>query len=138
MRRPNLRELQNELLKAGIAPRYVRRTLDELHDHYEDLFEYALNDGCDAAAAEWRAIDELGDIRDIAEAMRRQPELRSWAYRFPHLAMVVYPLTFLAVKPVMVGVEHAPDLARWATCIFLGGVATAATFLIMQLSIALT
>jgi len=138
MPRPSLAELQNELLRAGIAPRHVRRTVGELNDHFEDLVEFALSDGADVNAAQIQALDDLGDLRDVARAMRLQPELRSWAFRFPHLAMVVYPLTFFALKPVMVGVELAGPVARWVTCIFLGGIVTAAIFLCMQLSIALT
>ncbi len=138
MPRPNLAELQNELLRAGIAPRHVRRTLGELSDHFEDLIDHALVDGVDLNTAQLRALDDLGDLRDVAKAMRLQPQLRSWAFRFPHLAMVVYPLTFFALKPVMVGVEHAGHVARWATCILLGGIVTAAIFLFMQLSITLT
>ena len=84
---------------------------------------------------------DLGDLRDLAAAIRSQPELRSWAYRFPHLALLVYPLTCLALLPavpVMAGIAHAGYLARWAACIFLSGVVTAAIFLFMQLTIALT
>lgn len=138
MPRPNLAELRNELLRAGIAPRHVRRVVGELDDHFEDLVERSLIEGTDLQSAELQALDDLGDYRDIAHAMRLQPELRRWAFRYPYLAIVVYPLTFFALKPVMAGVEHAGDVARWATCIFLGGMATAAMFLFMQLSIALT
>lgn len=138
MPRPSLAELQNDLLRAGIAPRHVRRTVGELNDHYEDLVKYALLDGADIDTAQVQALDDLGDLHDVARAMRSQPELRSWAFRFPYLAMVVYPLTFFALKPVMVGVELAGPVARWATCVFLGGIVTAGIFLFMQLSIALT
>jgi len=138
MPRPGLADLQNDLLRAGIAPRHVRRTVGELNDHFEDLVNDALIDGTNIDAAQVQALGDLGDLRDVAQAMRLQPELRSWAYRFPHLAMVVYPMTFFAIKPIMVGVELAGQVARWATCMFLGGIVTAAIFLFMQLSIALT
>lgn len=138
MPKPDLSQLQNELLRAGISPRHVRRTVDELSDHFEDLVEHALIEKNDIQAAKQRALDELGDYRDIANAIRLHPEFRCWALRFPRLALVLYPLTYFVLNPVMVGVNHAADLARWMTCIFLGGAATAAIFLFMQLSIALT
>ena len=39
----DLSRLQSELLRSGVAPRHVRRTVDELNDHYEDLVEQALS-----------------------------------------------------------------------------------------------
>lgn len=141
MPRPDLNGLQNELLRSGVAPRLVRRTVSELSDHYEDLVDSALADGVEPDAAEQRALAELGDWRDVAAAVRSQPELRSWAYRFPYLALIVYPLTCLALlpaMPVMVGVANAAHLARWAACIVLSAVVTTAIFLFMQLTIALT
>jgi len=51
-----------------------------------------------------------------------------------------YPTTLalLPAVPVMAGIAHVGYLARWLMCIFLGGVVTAAMFLLMQLSIVLT
>jgi hypothetical protein len=139
--RLDLSELQNELLRSGVSPRHIRRTLGELRDHYDDLVDHAIADGAGYATAQERALAELGDLHDVAVAIRSQPALRSWAYRFPYLALIVYPLTCLALLPaipVLVGVAHAAHLARWAACIFLSGVVTAAIFLFMQLTIALT
>jgi len=141
MPRPNLAELQKDLLRAGIAPRHVRRTVGELTDHFEDLIDHALIDGVDLDTAQLRALDDLGDLGDVARAMRLQPELRSWAFRFPRVAAVVYPLTcvvLLPAAPVFIGAAHANYLARWAVCLFLSGVVTAAMFLMLQMAITLT
>lgn len=141
MPRLDLAGLQNDLLRAGVAPRHVRRTVAELTDHYDDLVGNALADGADRAAAEKSALRDLGDLRDIAAAIRAQPGLRSWANRFPYVALIVYPLTYVALLPaipIMAGVAHAGALGRWAACIFLSGVVTAAMFLFLQLSIVLT
>jgi len=141
MPRLDLSGLQNELLRSGVAPRHVRRTVSELGDHFDDLVDGALTDGIELYAAQERALAELGDPRDLALAIRSQPELRSWAYRFPYLALIVYPLTCLALLPavpLMAGVAHAGYLARWVACIFLGGAVTASIFLFFALSIALT
>lgn len=137
----DLSELRNHLFRSGVAPRHVRRTIAELNDHYEDLVDCAMASGADINDAHIRACDDLGDLRDVAQAVCAQPELRSWAHRFPHIALIVYPLTCLALlpaAPVMFGVAHAADLAKWVLCIFLGGFVTAAMILFLQLSITLT
>ena len=69
MPRPDLSGLQNELLRSGVAPRLVRRTVSELSDHYEDLVDSALADGVEPDAAEQRALTELGDWHDVAAAV---------------------------------------------------------------------
>lgn len=141
MPRLDLAELENELLRSGMSPRHVRRTVGELRDHFEDLVDHALAEGTEPTTAQERALEELGNLNDVAAGMRSQPELRSWAYRYPYLALIVYPLTCLALLPavpVVAGITHAGYLARWAACILLSGVVTAAIFLFMQLSITLT
>ena len=137
----NLTKLQNDLLRAGVSPRHVRRTVNELSDHYEDLVDNALADGAAAGDAQRRAQDEIGDMREVALAMRANPDFRSWAFRYPYLALLVYPLTcivLLPAVPVMAGVAHAGFLARWAACIIISGFVTASIFLMLQLSILLT
>jgi hypothetical protein len=137
----DLSGLRKELLRSGIAPRHVRRTVDELSDHYEDLVEHELTGGATRLEAHARASEILGEIGDIGAAVRARPELRSWAFRFPRVAAFVYPLTFLALlpaAPVFLGYAHATYLARWVACLFLGAVVTAAMFLFLQLAITLT
>lgn len=137
----DLSRLQEELLRSGVAPRHVRRTVDELNDHYEDLVEQALSEGLDNRSAHSGALARLGEVEDIAQAVRAQPELRSWAFRFPRVAAIVYPLTFvvlLPAAPVFIGAAHANYLARWSVCLFLSGVVTAAMFLMLQMAITLT
>ena len=97
--------------------------------------DYYLGTTADQVAAQ-----QMGDLQDVAVAMQACPELRSWSYRYPRIAVVVYPLTCLALlpaMPVIAGVAHAPQLARWGACMLLGGAVTAAMFLVMQLSISL-
>lgn len=139
MPEPDFKQFRSELLQAGIAPRHVRRTIVELQDHLEDLVEAELALGCDAATARQRAGLEMGSLQDVAIAIRACPELRTWEYRYPRLAVVVYPLTCLALLPaipVFAGVAHAPQLARWGACLLLGALVTASMFLILQLAIA--
>ncbi len=134
-------QLQNRLLRSGIAPRHVRRTVKELEDHYDDLVEQRLRDGMDVPQAGAEARAALGSVDDIVAAVRARPELRSWAFRYPRLAAVVYPITFvvlLPAAPVFIGVAHASLIARWAACLLLGGLITAGMFLVLQLAITLS
>ena len=88
-----------------------------------------------------QAIDALGDLQSIAAEMRSRPELRGWAFRYPHVAVVIYPLLCLALLPaipVVAGVAYVPQLARWAACMRLSGIITAGMLLLLQLSISLT
>lgn len=141
MPEPDFRQFRSELLQAGIAPRHIQRTVTELQEHLDDLIEAELESGSDAATAQRRASQEMGDLTDVAIAMRACPELQCWAYRYPRLALLVYPLTCLAllpVVPVIAGVTHAQHVARWSACLFIGALVTASMFLFMQLTIALT
>ena len=137
---PNFKQFRSELLQAGIAPRHIRRTMLELQDHLDDLVEAELVSGCDAGTARRRAGVEMGNLTDVAEAMRACPELQCWAYRYPRLAIVIYPLTCLAllpIVPVIAGVTHAEQVVRWGACLFFGALVTASMFLFLQLAIAL-
>ncbi len=141
MRDADFGQLQSALLRAGIAPRHVRRMLLELQDHYTDLVEAELEAGQDPQSAARNAGLQLGDLAGIVEATKACPELRSWGRRFPRLAVVVYPLTCLALLPavpVFVGVAHAPQLARWSMSLLFGALVTAGMLLLLQLSILLT
>jgi uncharacterized membrane protein len=134
----DLSDLQGQLLKTGVAPGEVRRTIAELEDHFDDLVAEGLDDGQAPELARSNAKAALGEPEDIARAVRAQPNLRSWAFRYPRLARVVYPLTCLAllpVAPLFIGYAHATQIARWTACLLLGGLVTAAMFLVLQLAI---
>ncbi len=135
------RGLRRDLIGAGIAPRHVRRTIDELQDHYDDVVEHELGEGADRLSACKTALDRLGPADDIVAAIRARPELQSWAFRFPRLAAIVYPLTFVALlpaAPVFIGYANANLVARWTACLFLSGLVTAGLFLFLQLAITLS
>jgi hypothetical protein len=72
--------------------------------------------------------------------MASRRELKTWAFRYPHLAMVVYPIACIAVLPavpVFVGIANRTVLMRWGASLLAGGFVTAMMLLIMQLSIIL-
>lgn len=141
MHKPDFRQFKTALLDAGIAPKHARRAVTEIREHYDDIVEAHVINGLDREVAKRLATQDIGDLGEIAEVMSSYPELRCWALRFPRVAVVVYPLTCLALLPavpVFAGVAHAPQVARWSMSLLLGALVTATMFLVMQLSILLT
>ena len=131
--------LRKPLLESGVAPRHVRRMLAELHDHLDDLRQEAIENGDDSVAANDRALRKIGDQRLLARKILEQPELRTWAYRYPRIARIYYPLAYvllLPAAPVFSGAAKASLVARWGAAMLLSATLTAAMLLGMQLSIA--
>jgi hypothetical protein len=98
-------ELRELLLRAGVAPRHVRRYVAELSDHLTDLKAEEEGNGRSPAAAEAAALVRLGSPRDLARAMIAQPKLHSWPARAPWAVFGLAPLFFLA--------------AAWAAAFFI-------------------
>lgn len=141
MPNPDLDTLADELLRAGIAPDVVGRTVAELDDHFEDLVLEQRQRGLERDAAERFALQQLGNLDVVAECMRAEPGLRSWAWRWPKLALVVYPIACLAALPAVpfiAGVEHRESVARWMAGLLIAGLFTASMFLVLQLAITMT
>tara|TARA_R110000782_G_scaffold53210_2_gene113460 strand:- start:372 stop:797 length:426 start_codon:yes stop_codon:yes gene_type:complete len=140
MREPDFNALATNLLQQGIVPRHVHRTVNELRDHYEDLVDSAVDAGASSEAARCIAAQQLGSMDGIVKAMASRRELKTWAFRYPQLAVVVYPLACLAVLPAMpvfVGIAHRNALARWGASLLAAGLVTTLMLLSMQLSILL-
>lgn len=141
MHRPDFDALRAGLMRAGVAPRNVRRAVLELGEHYEDLVDEAVASGMDRIDAEQQARHELGDLDRIADEIAARPELRGWAWQHPRLALVAYPIACIAALPavpLIAGVAYGPALARWIGCALLSGLVTASMLLVMQLVITLT
>jgi hypothetical protein len=92
--------LREQLLRAGIAPRHVRRYIAELRDHFDDLVREERANGAAVGAAEAKARARLGSDDELASVMLARPELRSLTARYPWavfglgpVAMVVAALT---------------------------------------------
>ncbi len=138
MREPDFQALKSRLLQGGVAPRHVRRTLIELKDHYNDLVDEAIANGDPDGEARRAAALRLGAMDDVVAGMLACRELKGWPYRYPVLAVLVYPLACLLALPavpVLVGIAKAPLLARWGASLLLAGLVTAAMLLVLQLSI---
>lgn len=76
-------DLRERLLRAGIAPRHVRRYLAELSDHFADLLVEEQRAGLSHTEAASAALARLGGIDELTVAMIAQPRLRSWSARAP-------------------------------------------------------
>jgi hypothetical protein len=125
MREPDFHLLRERLLRGGVAPKHVRRTIAELRDHHTDLFAEAFSRGCSVEDAEREASIRLGDEDSLAAEVLARPELRSWAHRWPWIAYCVTPTILLGVAFValllLVGFSHAVRTdqgtfsARWGS-----------------------
>jgi hypothetical protein len=90
------KNLGDRLLKAGVAPRHVRRYLRELADHLADLRAEEERAGRNPAEAESAALLRLGGIDDLFKAMAEQRQLQSWSARAPWAMFGLAPVVFLA------------------------------------------
>lgn len=90
------RELRERLLRAGVAPRYVRRYVVELADHWADLRAEEERAGRSRIEAESIAWARLGTMDELAQAMIARKELRSWSVRAPRAIFGALPVLVLA------------------------------------------
>jgi hypothetical protein len=88
---PHFENLEDRLLRGGIAPRHVRRYLRELTEHLADLTAAQREAGFDADDAAARARAALGPDTELADAMLKQRDFRSLAARFPWAVFAVAP-----------------------------------------------
>ena len=139
MREPDFNLLATHLMESGIAPRHAHRTVNELRDHYDDLVDAAVDDG-DSNLMRDSCRKRAREYDEFVVQMAARRELKTWAFRYPRVAIFVYPLACLAVLPalpVFAGVAHAGTLARWSASLIVAGLVTASLLLTMQLSILL-
>lgn len=108
--------LKERLLRAGIAPRHVKRTLHELRDHYEDAVRHEKSKGSDDVAAAQNAWMRLGDEDALVRSIIARPELRSLPARFPKLVFVAGPIAawFGAIILTVLGIASILPILRSA------------------------
>ena len=138
MREPDFNQLATKLLENGITPGHAHRTVNEVRDHYDDLVDAAVDNGASSGDARRQAAVKLGNLDDFVAEMSSRRELKTWAFRYPRTALVIYPLACLAAlpaAPVIAGMANAPLLARWGASLLVAGMFTAALLLVLQLSI---
>ena len=84
-------DIAEQLLRGGVAPRHVRRTVFELSAHFEDLLDELRARGLSEEDAAIEASARLGADAMVAETLAR-PELRSWMRRRPLVAFALMPV----------------------------------------------
>ncbi len=101
-----LEQLRRRLVDLGCPIMRVRRLVQEVADHREDLKQAALSEGLSESSAETRADALLGHPRDLAERLAMAQRQSSWWGRHFIIGFCLLPL--LAV-PVL-----------WGLLLFLG------------------
>ena len=112
--------LRLELLRSGVSPLYVERTVTELTAHLADLESAALAAGFAGAEAERVARATLGDDRAIAAAICGRPELLAWSTRYPRAAYCLQSAATIGTLPglpLVYCIEHRPELVRWGAAL---------------------
>ena len=94
--------LREKLLRAGIAPRHVRRYVGELRDHFDDLVREETANGASQGVAEIKARTRLGSDSDLAAVMLARPDLRSLAARYPLAVFGLGPFV-MVLAAIVVG-----------------------------------
>jgi hypothetical protein len=100
MPQPRFDKLSERLLRAGIAPRHVRRYVGELRDHFDDLVREEIDGGATRDGAAAKALSRLGNNDDLVQAMLVRPGVRSMTARFPLVVFGFGPLLLLFVSIV--------------------------------------
>ena len=133
--------LRNYLLKSGIAPRHVKRTIAELNDHFDDLQLEAVSSGLSPTDTLAFAETRIGEHKLIARNMLARTELKLWVYRYPRIARLYLPVAYLLLlpaAPVFASAENVSAIARWGTSLMVSAAVTAAMLLLMQIAITLS
>jgi hypothetical protein len=97
-----LENVRDQLLRAGIPPRFAGRYVIELREHLADLTERERKAGLDATAASERARELLGTDTQLTQAMIETAP-RTLAARAPWAVFALLPLvTLLAIIAAVV------------------------------------
>lgn len=78
--------LRTNLVQRGLPPRYVRRVVEELDDHQQDL-----------ADAQPNRAPNLGDLTDLADRIVAEFRASRFAGRHPVLTFVITPVPLVIV-----------------------------------------
>lgn len=92
MRLHSFDNVREQLLRAGIAPRHVRRYVTELREHMTDLVARERATGLDAGEAEARARTILGTDAQLVQAAIDRGTPRSWAAKAPWAVFGLLPV----------------------------------------------
>lgn len=112
MREIDFDRLNQRLLLAGVAPKYVRRTISELRNHLEDLVRQELTMGHTELEAKENAYALLGDENQIVNEAIAKPEIKTWSRRFTKSVFLATP-TIVYIAAVL-GITIAYVLPAFA------------------------
>lgn len=89
--------VREDLLRAGVTPRYVNRYVTELREHLADLIERERASGLGTEQATERALALIGREADLAKATIERGAPRSIAARAPWAMYVILPVALWMV-----------------------------------------
>jgi hypothetical protein len=104
--------LRRRLVELGCPMAHVRRLVQEVADHREDLKQAALSEGLSGADAEARANAQLGDPLALAEHLMAALRRSTWWGRhfvvtFCLLPLLVYPVLWALFLLLQMTLEYA-------------------------------
>lgn len=100
-----LKEASRTMIAGGVDPKYVKRTVQELQDHYDDLKDSSIRNGLSEAEADREAEEKIGNLHDIAVEATNKRELRSWISLHPKTTFIGGPfLAFVLATAALIGV----------------------------------
>lgn len=120
---PDFGGIRAALLNAGIAPKYVRRALNELKTHFADLCAEAEEHGLTGDAAATYACEKIGTRDALLAAYLEQRNLRSWGARWPKTLFILAPLLSIVILMSALTVATADLLERYVATYGHGGAA---------------
>ena len=135
MRRAELRNLKAALLDAGVADRYVHRTLSELSDHLQDVEADARASGFNFLEARRVALEAIGSKDAIVSAIAAHPELMRWTQRWPRAAQGLEQFCFytlLPAAPFVYCTERSAAIGRWGLSTSLAALVTVTLLFSLQ------
>jgi hypothetical protein len=97
-------DLREALLRAGVAPRHVRRAILEIEGHFRQLVDDGLARGDSEDDAHIEARDLLGTDQTLIHRYADLPELRAWSSRWTSVWFTIVPLvSFVALFVATMG-----------------------------------
>jgi hypothetical protein len=108
--------LREHLLRAGVAPRHVRRYVGELRDHFDDLVREETANGASRGAAKIKARTRLGIDSDLAAVMLARPDLRSLTARYPLAVFGLGPIA-MVLAALVAGLAAEIGIIKAATAL---------------------
>jgi len=135
LRKPKFEKLISELRAAGLSRRQIRRTVDELQDHYADIAAEAMEAGKLPLDAALEARERLGSEEQILNAILAMPELHSWVSRHADIMRPVQLLVLTPIMPIILCIESSETISRWFAAVCMSALITFSLFLGIQLLI---